>query len=82
MPPTTNILLPLELYLDIFDLLSKNDQLMFSLASHSTCQLAVPSIFRTIELRPQCGFYCELLFELWLGMKNNIKAIQLKDPIP
>ena len=63
MPPTTDVLPP-ELYLNIFDLLLRNDQLMFSLASHSTCQLVVPSIFRIIELRPQSGFYWELLFEL------------------
>jgi hypothetical protein len=76
MSPTTKALPP-EIYLDILDLLSQNDQLMFSLASHSTRQLAVPYIFRIINLRPKRGLYWEALFEMWVNMRNDIKtAIQ------
>jgi hypothetical protein len=67
MSPTTKALPP-EIYLDIINLLPRDDQLMFSLASHSTRQLAIPSIFHTIELS---GLYWEAQFE---NMSNDTKA--------
>jgi hypothetical protein len=70
MSPTTKALPP-EIYLDILDFLPQNDRLMFSLASHSTRQLAIPSIFRTIELN---GLYWEAQFETWVNMRNDTKA--------